>query len=78
MPTVFGTEITLTPGLAPDQQLMLTEEATTTQIATGRVLHLHEAPEPPEPLLYFRSEYRVLGIASCPPARDASRPALAS
>ena len=45
MPTVFGTEITLTPGLTPDQQLMLTEEATTTQVATGRVPDSH-APDP--------------------------------
>ena len=45
MPTVFGTEITLTPGLAPDQQMMLSEEATTTQVATGRVPDSH-APDP--------------------------------
>jgi error-prone DNA polymerase len=45
MPTVFGTEITLTPGLAPDLQMMLCEEATTTQVATGRVPDSH-APDP--------------------------------
>ncbi len=45
MPTVFGTEITLTPGLAPDQQMVLSEEATTTQVATGRVPDSH-APDP--------------------------------
>ncbi len=45
MPTVFGAEITLTPGLAPEQQMMLCEEATTTQVATGRVPDSH-APDP--------------------------------
>src|SRR5262245_22224348 len=45
MPTVFGTEITLTPGLAPDQQVTLLEEDTTTQVATGRVPDSH-APDP--------------------------------
>src|SRR4029079_14231247 len=45
MPTVFGTEITLTPGLAPDRSMILTEEATTTQVSTGRVPDSH-APDP--------------------------------
>jgi error-prone DNA polymerase len=45
MPTVFGTEITLTPGLAPEQTMILTEEATTTQVVTGRVPDSH-APDP--------------------------------
>ena len=49
MPTVFGTEITLTPGLVPHQQMMLSEEATTTQVVTGRVPDSH-APDPPAPL----------------------------
>ncbi len=45
MPTVFGTEITLTPGLSPDRQVTLLEEDTTTQVATGRVPDGH-APDP--------------------------------
>ena len=45
MPTVFGTEITLTPGLAADEQMTLLEEDTTTQVATGRVPDSH-APDP--------------------------------
>ena len=36
LPTVFGTEITLTPGLAPDQQVATDEADTLTQVATGR------------------------------------------
>jgi error-prone DNA polymerase len=38
MPTVFGTEITLTPGLDHDHQATLAEELTTTQVNTGHVL----------------------------------------
>jgi error-prone DNA polymerase len=45
MPTVFGTEITLTSRLAPDQQVVLIEEETRTQVATGRVPDSH-APDP--------------------------------
>ena len=45
MPTVFGAEITLTPGLAPDQQVLLDEAETLTQVATGRVPDSH-APDP--------------------------------
>jgi error-prone DNA polymerase len=45
MPTVFGTEITLTPGLAPERSMTLLEEDTTTQVATGRVPDGH-APDP--------------------------------
>ncbi len=43
--TVFGTEITLTSGLAPEQQVALVEEETLTQVATGRVPDSH-APDP--------------------------------
>ncbi|MET0143732.1 MAG: error-prone DNA polymerase [Ilumatobacteraceae bacterium] len=46
MPTVFGTEITLTPGLAPDLLVTRSEADTTTQVATGRVPDTH-APDPP-------------------------------
>ena len=45
MPTAFGAEITLTPGLTTDQQVTLLEEDTTTQVATGRVPDSH-APDP--------------------------------
>jgi len=45
LPTVFGTEITLTPGLAGADRLFLTEEDTRTQVATGRVPD-HHAPDP--------------------------------
>jgi error-prone DNA polymerase len=45
MPTVFGAEITLTPGLSPEQHVTLFEEDTTTQVATGRVPDGH-APDP--------------------------------
>ena len=45
MPTVFGAEITLTPGLAHDQQMVLHEDETLTQVATGRVPDSH-APDP--------------------------------
>jgi error-prone DNA polymerase len=45
LPTVFGTEITLTSGLAPEQQVALVEEETLTQVATGRVPDSH-APDP--------------------------------
>ena len=45
MPTAFGAEITLTPGLTNDQQVTLLEEDTTTQVATGRVADSH-APDP--------------------------------
>ena len=45
MPTVFGAEITLTPGLTHDQQVLLDEAETLTQVATGRVPDSH-APDP--------------------------------
>jgi error-prone DNA polymerase len=45
LPTVFGTEITLTPGLAPAQQMVLEEAETRTQVNTGRVPDSH-APDP--------------------------------
>ncbi len=45
LPTVFGTEITLTPGLAPEQQMVLAEDETRTQVNTGRVPDSH-APDP--------------------------------
>ena len=45
LPTVFGAEITLTPGLAPDQQMVLDEAETRTQVNTGRVPDSH-APDP--------------------------------
>ena len=45
MPTVFGTEITLTPGLAAAQQVAREEADTLTQVATGRVPDSH-APDP--------------------------------
>ncbi len=45
LPTVFGTEITLTSGLAPEQQAALGEAETRTQVATGRVPDSH-APDP--------------------------------
>ena len=46
LPTVFGAELTLTPGLAPDQHVTLLEEETTTQVATGRIPDL-AVPDPP-------------------------------
>ncbi len=45
MPTVFGTEITLTPGLSPEQLVAKKEADTLTQVATGRVPDSH-APDP--------------------------------
>jgi error-prone DNA polymerase len=45
LPTVFGTEITLTSGLAPERQITLAEVETRTQVATGRVPDSH-APDP--------------------------------
>ncbi|MET0457968.1 MAG: PHP domain-containing protein, partial [Ilumatobacteraceae bacterium] len=45
MPTVFGAEVTLTPGIPRDQQVVRDEDATQTQIATGRVPDSH-APDP--------------------------------
>ena len=46
MPTVFGAEITLTPGHRPrDQQVVKDEDETLTQVATGRVPDSH-APDP--------------------------------
>ena len=45
MPTVFGAEITLTPGLSADQRMAKEEAATLTQVATGRVPDSH-APDP--------------------------------
>ena len=45
MPTVFGAEITLTPGLSADQRMAKEESATLTQVNTGRVPDSH-APDP--------------------------------
>ncbi len=45
IPTVFGAEVTLTPGLTSGQSMILSEEATTTQVSTGRVPDSH-APDP--------------------------------
>jgi len=45
LPTVFGTEVTLTPGLAPDERVARAEEDTLAQVATGRVPD-HTAPDP--------------------------------
>jgi error-prone DNA polymerase len=45
LPTVFGTEITLTPGLADDARMVLDEVDTLTQINTRRVPDSH-APDP--------------------------------
>ena len=45
LPTVFGTEITLTPGVAAADRLFKLEDDTTTQVATGRVPD-HHAPDP--------------------------------
>jgi error-prone DNA polymerase len=45
LPTVFGTEITLTPGVAAAERLFKLEDDTTTQVATGRVPD-HHAPDP--------------------------------
>src|SRR5262245_23158612 len=45
LPTVFGTEVTLTPGLAHQQRMVLDEESTQRQVATGRVPDSH-APDP--------------------------------
>ena len=45
MPTVFGTEITLTPGLAADQRVAREEAETLHQVATGQVPDSH-APDP--------------------------------
>jgi error-prone DNA polymerase len=45
MPTVFGTELTLTPGLDPAARVARTEDDTTTQVATGRVPDSY-APDP--------------------------------
>ncbi len=45
LPTVFGAEITLTPGLAPDGVIVLDEAETHTQVNTGRVPDSH-APDP--------------------------------
>ena len=45
MPTVFGTEITLTPGLSPEQRVSADEADTLTQVDTGRVPDSH-APDP--------------------------------
>ena len=45
MPTVFGTEITLTPGLGAAQRVAREEIDTLTQVATGRVPDSH-APDP--------------------------------
>jgi error-prone DNA polymerase len=44
LPTVFGTEITLTPGV--DERRARTEVQTQRQVATGLVPHTH-APDPP-------------------------------
>ncbi len=45
MPTVFGAEITLTPGLDPTHRVAKEEPETLTQVATGRVPDSH-APDP--------------------------------
>ncbi len=45
LPTVFGTEITLTPGLAPDSTAAKHEDDTLTQVSTGRLPDQH-APDP--------------------------------
>jgi error-prone DNA polymerase len=45
LPTVFGTEITLTPGLADDARTVLDEDATLSQVDTRRVPDSH-APDP--------------------------------
>ncbi|MBA3289202.1 MAG: PHP domain-containing protein, partial [Acidimicrobiia bacterium] len=45
LPTVFGTEISLTPGVDATARLVLDEDATQTQVATGRGPDSH-APDP--------------------------------
>ncbi len=45
MPTVFGAEITLTPGLAADQRVAREEAETLHQVSTGQVPDSH-APDP--------------------------------
>ncbi|MEO6988250.1 MAG: PHP domain-containing protein, partial [Aquihabitans sp.] len=45
LPTVFGTEITLTPGLAPTDRVARSEAETTTQVDTGRLPDA-QAPDP--------------------------------
>jgi error-prone DNA polymerase len=45
LPTVFGAEITLTPGLDPTGRAALAESDTRTQVATGRLPDAH-APDP--------------------------------
>jgi error-prone DNA polymerase len=45
LPTVFGTEITLTPGLAHTHRAARSETDTRTQVATGRLPDAH-APDP--------------------------------
>lgn len=45
IPTVFGTEITLTPGLAPTARVVRAEAQTRAQVATGQVPDSH-APDP--------------------------------
>ena len=46
LPTVFGTELTLTPGLADSQRVIRAESGTTAQVATGE-LPDSRAPDPP-------------------------------
>lgn len=46
LPTVFGAEITLTPGLDPDQRVARAEERTLEQVATGALPDAHR-PDPP-------------------------------
>ena len=45
LPTVFGTEVTLTPGLAPTDRVARPEAETLHQVATGLVPD-HSAPDP--------------------------------
>jgi len=45
LPTVFGTEITLTPGLAPDQRVARAEADTHDHVNTGELPDAH-APDP--------------------------------
>jgi error-prone DNA polymerase len=51
LPTVFGTEITLAPGVGTTERLFLAEGETSTQVHTGRVPDHHAPDQPGEHLL---------------------------
>src|SRR4029078_3520336 len=46
LPTVFGTELTLTPGLTDTQRVVRLERDTATQVDTGALPH-HRGPDQP-------------------------------